>query len=177
MKKVLMSVLAISSVHVLSADDLLNAIDAVDVNQVKYLLHKHTYLDTEYKNTLLKAAHRSSKEAKHKTKWLFRSGYDMLRLTLGSGCTGLGLLAVCSALGIGYLDRYNRDAENITVPLGVLGAGTSIFGITQMYKGWILCSAHRRLKKAREIESTIVQMPVKHHHGHHEHHEHGYSRK
>lgn len=171
-KLVIACLLLMSTAHVVRADDLLNAIDAVDVGRVKYLLQKHTHLDAEYKNTLLKAAHKSSKEAKHKTKWLFRSGYDLLRLAIGSGFVGLGGLAVAGALSIEGLNLFGRHRERITVPFGVLGAGTSILGLTQMCKGWMLRSAHRRLKKAREIESAIVQMPVKHHHSHGEHHGH-----
>jgi hypothetical protein len=170
MKKLIIACLMLAgSAQIIHADQLLNAIDTVDVKRVKLLLQKHTHLDPEYKSTLLKAAHESSKEAKRKTKWLFRSGYDLLRLALGAGCVGVGTIVLGSAVGIKKLDLFDHDAEKFAVPLGVAGASAGIFGFIQMYRGWMLRSAHRRLRKAREIESAIVQIPVKHSHNHQEH--------
>jgi hypothetical protein len=150
-------ILSCSNVSV-RADELHEAIMKINIARVRELLSKKEHFDQDEKKRLEKFAHAVTKDAKFKTKSIWRSGEDTARVLFGYTFISGGIL--------GGLYGISQAKKSPALLVGSLaGAIAAVwFGKNQLSKGRHLYSARQWHKKARQVESLIAHKPV-HHNG------------
>ncbi|MBA3954605.1 hypothetical protein H0X48_04780 [Candidatus Dependentiae bacterium] len=140
------------------ADELHEAITQINVERVKDLLDKKEHFTHDEKKRLEKFAHAVTKDAKYRTKSVWRSGEDMAHVFAGRTFMIGGSVASLYAL--------SKAKDNGKLMLTSLGcwAASLVLGHAWQRRGLHLHNARAWHKKARQIESLIADKHAHHHH-------------
>jgi len=146
------------------------AINTYDIAWVRDIM-SNKKISIKQKQMILKAAEDIVKDSRYRTKYLFRSPRDLLRLFFGLGVNSIGCGIIFTGLiGIGLcptklsyspglwstpINTLDKKFFNCSLAITLIGGATWLFGLLNVIQGWKMKSAYAKLSRARKIQQLI----------------------